>query len=84
MVRRSLTRCVVWVELTGAGFRVGSRRSRTGLISGSGRAGIRLLDGGQGGMALHGRRLDRIQVFVGEQTEQERDNQGGDGGRLFA
>src|SRR5213078_837015 len=33
MVRRSLTRCVLFVELSGAGVNVGSRRSRIGLIS---------------------------------------------------
>jgi len=35
IVRMSLIRCVVCVELSDAGLRVGSRRSRTGLISGA-------------------------------------------------
>src|SRR3954469_5092420 len=35
IVRLSLIRCVIWVELTEAGFSVGSSKSRTGLISGA-------------------------------------------------
>ena len=51
---------------------------------GRGRAGVGLFDRGQSGVALRSRGFDRIEIFVGEKAEENRDNQGGERGRLFA
>ena len=51
---------------------------------GRGRTGIGLFNGSDGRVSLRGGGLDRIQVFVGEQAKQDRDDEGGERGRLFA